>query len=328
MTAITHTLTTPPSHLRPFDVGRDLNAVADLVETCFADTLDEDGRRYVQQMHAAARNPRYLRWASAVADHVSMPLTGYVWEEDGHLAGNLSLIPFFSQGRRFYLIANVAVDPAYRRRGIARSLTLTALEHARSQGASAVWLHVREENQAAFNLYSLLGFRERARRTTWEASSPGRSAGPAQTQPGITITRRQRQHWPQQRAWLKSLYPPALTWHLPFNLRAFQPGPIGYLQRFFNGAVIRQWAALQGKDLLGLLAWQPHLHHADHLWLACSPETEGRAIPALLGYARRELGLRPRLILDFPARRGQAAIEGAGFRIQQTLIWMSIPFNR
>ena len=94
MSAITRPLNPNASHLRPFDVGKDLNAVANLVETCFADTLDEDGRRYVNHMHNAARNPRYLRWAMAVAENVPMPFSGYVWEENGYLAGNLSLIPY------------------------------------------------------------------------------------------------------------------------------------------------------------------------------------------------------------------------------------------
>ena len=94
MSAITRPYHPNASHLRPFDVGKDLNAVANLVETCFADTLDEDGRRYVNQMHNAARNSRYLRWAMAVADNVPMPFSGYVWEENGYLAGNLSLIPY------------------------------------------------------------------------------------------------------------------------------------------------------------------------------------------------------------------------------------------
>jgi hypothetical protein len=49
MAAITHPTTTSSSHLRAFDVRHDLDAVADLVEVCFADTLDADGRRYIQQ---------------------------------------------------------------------------------------------------------------------------------------------------------------------------------------------------------------------------------------------------------------------------------------
>jgi GNAT superfamily N-acetyltransferase len=318
MTAISPTLASPVRNLRPFDVGRDLNAVADLVETCFAETLDEDGKRYVQQMHAAARNPRYLRWASAVADRVSMPLTGYVWEENGYLAGNLSLIPFLNQGRRFYLIANVAVDPSYRRRGIARSMTFAALEHASNRGL------------AAHNLYLSLGFRERARRTTWEVSAAGRYQQLIQSQipPGITIGVQRKEHWKQQRVWLEKTYPPALTWHLPFNLTSFQPGLVGSLHRFFNDTTMKHWAATRGKDLLGVLSWQPHLHHADHLWLACATEAEDQAISSLLIQARQKLAERPRMTLDFPAGRGQSAFEAAGFHIQQTLIWMSTQLNR
>jgi ribosomal protein S18 acetylase RimI-like enzyme len=145
MSAITTTLASSARHLRPFDIRRDLDPVADLVETCFAETLDEDGKRYVHQMHSAARNPGYLRWASAVADHASIPLSGFVWEENDKVVGNLSLIPFLNQGRQYYLIANVAVDPEYRRQGIARALTEAAMEQVRNRGLVRRWPHVRRE---------------------------------------------------------------------------------------------------------------------------------------------------------------------------------------
>ena len=45
MAAITKTIasSSTDSQLRPFDARRDLGAVADLVELCFADTLDSEG---------------------------------------------------------------------------------------------------------------------------------------------------------------------------------------------------------------------------------------------------------------------------------------------
>jgi GNAT superfamily N-acetyltransferase len=130
--------------LRPFDVRRDLAAVADLVEQCFADTLDPDGERYLEQMRAASRNPGFIHFAAAASEWSSVPLTGYVWEEDGKVVGNISLIPFALRNQRNYLIANVATHPAYRRRGIAHSLTSQAIEHARRRGAPSAWLHVRQ----------------------------------------------------------------------------------------------------------------------------------------------------------------------------------------
>jgi len=327
MSAITRPLNPNPNQLRPFDVRKDLNAVADLIETCFADTLDEDGRRYVNQMHAAARNPGYLRWAMAVTENVPMPFSGFVWEENGYLAGNLSLIPYKYQDKRCYLIANVAVDQAYRRKGIALSLTNNAIEHARKRGIDEIWLHVRSENEAALILYQSLGFVERAQRTSWEIKPGSQNRNVSQTNiepTDIGITRPQSRYWDQYRQWLRDLYPPELTWHQPFHLATLRPGLIGSVYRFFAGSHIKQWAAQQGQRHIGILTWQPHTKHADHLWLASSADDEGRVIGALLPVARRQLAQRRRILLDYPAGRAILALHDQGFRIQQTLIWMRL----
>ena len=52
-------------------------------------------------------------------------------------------------------ILNLAVDPRFRRRGIAREL----LRNALNESASVWFLEVRESNQAAIFLYKSLGFR-------------------------------------------------------------------------------------------------------------------------------------------------------------------------
>jgi ribosomal protein S18 acetylase RimI-like enzyme len=171
MTAVTDLLlpSFAQGHLRKLDVRNDLEAVANLVEMCFADTLDADGRRYLQQMRAAARSSQLLSWTNALNEYSPHPMAGYVWEEDGQIIGNLSLIPFSSKGERCYLIANVAVNPLQRGRGIARALTVAALDHARSHRVASAWLQVRHDNPAAIHIYQSLGFRERLRRTTWRS---------------------------------------------------------------------------------------------------------------------------------------------------------------
>jgi ribosomal protein S18 acetylase RimI-like enzyme len=324
MVAISSSLRTPSGALRRFDPRRDLVAVADLVERCFAETLDADGRRYIEQMHAAARNPAYLRWAAAIGDNAPMPLNGYVWVEDGHLIGNLSLVALRYQGHRCYLIANVAVDAAHRRRGIARSLTLTAIEHARRRGAGA-WLQVRADNQPAVTLYRSLGFQERARRTTWENLSPIPALLPSEpgSQPVSMIPTRSS-HWPAQRAWLAQLYPPTVSWHLPFERSALRCDSWGGLYRFISGTEVRHWSAAYRRRLVGVLTWQPLANHSDHLWPAVHPEAEELALPALLQHARLHIPSRRRLCIDYPAYRANAAFEAAGFQIHQTLIWMSL----
>ena len=106
--------------MRPLNVLRDLSAVADLIELCFSPTMDNEGQRYLSDMRRASRDDSFLHWASRMTETASMPLMGYVWEQDGRIIGNASLIPFRDKGKRIYLIANVATHPDYRRQGIGR----------------------------------------------------------------------------------------------------------------------------------------------------------------------------------------------------------------
>jgi ribosomal protein S18 acetylase RimI-like enzyme len=329
---IANLLGTPTSSgvLRPLEVRRDLGRVADLVEYCFADTLDVDGRRYIQQMRSVAQNPTALSWVNTLSERVNLPMSGFVWEEDGKIVGNLTLIPYHVRGVRYYLIANVAVHPDYRRRGIAFRLTKRALEQARQQNIPASWLHVREENDGAVQLYRSLGFRERARRTTWmsnnraDLSQPEGEARPADLDGRIKVGSRRSEDWLPQKTWLQQLYPAELNWHLPFKPAALKPGLAGFLYRSFNTIDIHQWSAWEAEKLLGVLAWHSSQAYADSLWLATYQEAEDTAAAALLRYARQRLSPRRPLTLDYPAGRAVQAIQDAGFYHHQTLIWMSI----
>jgi ribosomal protein S18 acetylase RimI-like enzyme len=327
MATLTNLMVSGPidTHMRPFDVRRDLVPVADLVEQCFAETLDPDGERYLEQMRAASRNPGFLHFAAAASEWSSVPMSGYVWEEDGKVVGNISLIPFALHNQRNYLIANVATHPAYRRRGIGRNLTSQAVEHARRRGAPSVWLHVRQENEAAVNLYLSLNFIERARRTTWY-SQTGSLSGELPTD--LAIGPRRAQFWETQLAWLKQTYPPILTWHLPLRLAALRPGIGGSLYRFFTTAFLTQWAVQRGNKLLGALAWQSTSSYAEILWLAAPQRADESAVYALLLYARQRLSHRRPLTIDYPASQSDLAIRSAGFSAHQTLIWMSIEFAK
>lgn len=189
MAAITTPILIQTRQLRPLSIIHDLPGVADLVEKCFADTMDPEGRRYIQQMRRAGQDNVFMRWAANAAESVSMPLSGYVWEENGEIIGNVSLIPYRNKKRKIYLIANVAVRPDYRRRGIGRALTTAAMRHASERHAAATWLHVRDDNPGAIALYRSLGFQELARRTLWQAK-PDRNASIDGL--GIAIAKRSR----------------------------------------------------------------------------------------------------------------------------------------
>jgi ribosomal protein S18 acetylase RimI-like enzyme len=50
------------------------------------------------------------------------------------------------------------VDPAHRRRGLARAVLAELLEWGAEQGATTAWLHVETDNIAARALYESMGF--------------------------------------------------------------------------------------------------------------------------------------------------------------------------
>lgn len=314
----------PVSHVRKVNIRQDLLDVADLIELCFASTLDEDGRDYLRQLRWTARDASYLSWLQGAAERISMPLYGFVWEEGGHIVGNLSLIPIYRRGKIFYLIANVAVHPNFRRRGIGRQLTQTAVDHLRQRGIDSAWLQVRDDNPGAQNLYRSLGFVECARRTTWQSG-----ATPPfllrHNHSSITVHPRRGEDWPQQLAWLRRAYPPEVAWNLPINLASFRPSAWNALLTYLRGDRQQHWTAWQGDAPVGFLTWELAHASADVLWLAAPEQDDERAILALLPAVRELLAHRQRpLTLNYAAERGGDAFLRAGFVHHQTLVWMKM----
>jgi ribosomal protein S18 acetylase RimI-like enzyme len=306
-------------HLRPLSIFRDLPAVADLIELCFSNTMDIDGRRYVQELRRTGSDNSFLKWANRAAETTSLPLTGYVWEEDGKIIGNASLVPFRHGTRRIYLIANVAVHPEYRRRGIGRLLTEHAMQHATERKTDSIWLHVREDNPHAVDLYTKLGFVERARRVTWQA---GTDPYTPRLQTDISITSRHPGFWTLQKDWLARHYPNSLAWHRNWNFNSLRPGFWNWLYLTMIDANIRQWIAVRENELEAALAWIPQ-GRGEGLFGATGDESAPEALTALLLQARRDLSpFYPNIQMEFPISRFDGAIQSAGFRSLRTLIWM------
>ncbi len=324
MTAITETFTShSESHIRPFDPRRHLNAVADLIEVSFAETLDPDGKDYLQRMRSAANSHALASWISSV-EWASPAMQGFVWTEGERVVGNASLIPYFIHGKRNYLIANVAVHPDYRRRGIGRNLTARSIEFIRSSKSPSAWLHVREDNIPAERLYRSMGFMERARRTTWLSHPDFEKIAPP---PGYRILSPGRNIWKQQRRWLEMTYPSQLSWHMPIKIASLRPGWIGALVRFLYAVTIRQWAILRQGEPAAVLSWQSTLNYANALWLAAPKAPAEDLVLALISHARRTLANTRPLMLDYPAHQLEGVFTRGGFYAQQTLIWMELPLS-
>jgi hypothetical protein len=257
-----------------------------------------------------------------MSETASLPLMGYVWEEDGRIIGNASLIPFRNKGKRIYLIANVATHPDYRRRGIGRALTERVMKQARDKNASAIWLHVRDDNPGAIRLYEELGFQEIARRTTWQANPEHRLISP---DTDITIVPRHPRFWTLQQIWLQRLYPQALSWYQSWNINSLRPGLWNWIYLLFIDFSVKQWAAVRNDELLATLTWLPQGGRSESLFAATGSAQGSRdALTSLLIHARRTITYPPYLTLDYPAGEMMEAIRAAGFTPRRTLLWMQV----
>jgi ribosomal protein S18 acetylase RimI-like enzyme len=284
--------------------------------------MDNDGQRYLSDMRRASRDDSFLRWASRMTETASMPLMGYVWEQDGRIIGNASLIPFRDRGKRIYLIANVATHPDFRRQGIGRALTERVMKQARDKKAAAIWLHVRDDNPGAVKLYQDLGFQEIARRTTWQGNADHHLTTPDRN---IQIVPRHPRFWPLQQEWLRRVYPKELAWYQSWDTNALRPGLWNWFYLLFIDFNIRQWAALRNEELLATLTWMPQGGRSESLFAGAGPgSASAEALTALLVHARRSISYPPAVTLDYPSDEMVDAIRAAGFTPRRTLIWMRV----
>jgi ribosomal protein S18 acetylase RimI-like enzyme len=153
----------------------DLDALADLLTNCFHDRSGWFGwlhpffrmgiyedlririRRSPQEYRCwiAIAGPHRPSTAIAVAPSHALPneLVGTV-----ELSARSSM-PLGWNGGRYPYIANLAVRPDCRRRGVAKQLLAICEATAQEWGFQDIYLHVLDDNQAARRLYERLGYR-------------------------------------------------------------------------------------------------------------------------------------------------------------------------
>lgn len=122
--------------------SRHVPQVAALEKMCFSDPWSENS------VASELENP-LSRWLVAVEGE---QVLGYV--------GSQTVLDESD-------MMNLAVDPAFRRRGIARALVLALIEQLRKMGSRQLTLEVRASNESAQALYAQLGFESVGRRKNY-----------------------------------------------------------------------------------------------------------------------------------------------------------------
>lgn len=310
----------PPGNIRKFDLARDGELVADLIEDAFDLKNDPDGQNVLVQMRENARRLKQANW---------MPLSGstlgFVWELDGRLVGNISLIPFTHESHKLHLLANVAVDPALRGQGIGKALTSHALRYSRQVGVRDVWLQVKRENDAAIRMYQKLGLNPKHCLDVWKKrQSLKLKQAPHYYYPSSYEVRlRELGDWQSQREWLRLNYPPATRWYSPLDFGNLSPW--AWINPFRWGKMIElhHYSLCAGKELAAVLSHQRTSLRSDNLYIA-APQTsaETEQVGSLLDQFLRENWAGKPLAVEYPAGRASSSFENSGFTLARTLLWM------
>ena len=104
----------------------------------------------------------YVTPLSSLLHFYEVPSEGFLVAEVenmvvGYVVGNMLTS---QEGHKEGHILDIAVDPAYRKRGVGTTLMMRIMEMFRARGASKVRLEVRVSNMGARKFYSRLGFKE------------------------------------------------------------------------------------------------------------------------------------------------------------------------
>ena len=313
-------------HIRPLDLTKDLEDVANIIETCFDTYLDDDGHRFLRHLRSLSTNRSLQNRAQLF---LRLPMQGFVWEEDGKIIGNLSLMfvratireQFISIPKPGYLIANVATYPEHEGRGIAKALTDRALAYIKSRNLQHAFLQVRDNNPTALHIYESYGFREFARRSTW-FKMPERNS--VEINKDYLIKIPNWKDWIKLRTLYTKNYPKNVQWHLPIQIPLLRPGTLGSLNRSIYEAEFKQWALYNNQNhegAIGSVTWQTSKNMTNYIWVASDEHNDMIALSNLIPFMENQIS-RKKVTLDFPYSRGNKILSDLGFIHKQNLIWM------
>ncbi len=311
--------------VRPINLRRDTHQVLQLLDVAFGSELDAENRRSLQRSLIMASQP----WFQPLVFPPGAAMPGFVWEQDDLIVGNVSIMQTLEPGR--YIIANVAVHPDWRRRGIAHELMQTALSHLVGKRAHTVMLQVKRHNQAAKDLYLQLGFREVGAVTSWYGTPPYIHDLPLY-EGGPVIRPLRHREWRAAYILDTASMAADLNWPDPLRHDRYKTGLWASLKNFANGCQAEHWVTSNSADRLTGVAsiyseWQrPHT-----VTLRIHPDSCGQLERYLLAKVLRRLDYLPRrqVRLDHPAEDAltNQLLQEAHFRLQRTLVVMRLDLD-
>ncbi len=329
MTAAWLLKSSAPSGLQPVDLSRHLGGIAELIELCFSHELDAGARGLIREMRWLSRTGPALRVLQVGLMGQQPWNLGFVWVEAGRVVGTVSTQP--ATGRReTWIVANVAVHPDFRRRGLADQLMRATLDLIGRQGGVRAILQVDDNNLGAVTLYRRLGFGRVTTQTTW--MRPAHLAPPPFQPAPFDVRQRGPGEWRAHLALASLVRPEGLAWGHPLAAGDLRPGLARSLEQVLTARFEQHWVAFDpapagaaSPRLAGALTVQANTGDGDRLVLLVHPGFRGQLELPLLAHGLRRRGRRPlpvRVEHSADDEAASQALAHLGFQPRRSLRWM------
>jgi ribosomal protein S18 acetylase RimI-like enzyme len=310
---------------RPINMRRDAAGILRLLDVAFGNELDAENRRNLQRSLVMVSQPWYRPFVVSTLGDVP----GFVWEEAGRIVGNVSIMSTREPGR--HIIANVAVHPDWRRRGIARDLMRMSMHHLSTLGASTVMLQVKAHNQGAQQLYTTLGYDTIGAISSWLGRPTSLAAPPARAA-DVPIRPLRSREWRAAYQLDQTSMHADLNWPDPLRPEAYKSGLLSRMWQTLSGRQTEHWVTDNGNgQLTGLASIRSEWARPHALTVRVHPDSRGFLERPLLAKLLRRLTYLPRrrVRVDHPADDALMAtlLEDARFRCQRTLVVMRYDFG-
>ena len=242
-------ITLPASHSRKgprqINPNSDLPQLIDLLRLVFGKELDAEGQQMFRSLPDSSAPAIFWRLDPLLA----RLWPGYVWEVDGRIVGNVTLLP--TRSPRRYLVANVAVHPDFRQQGIARALMSSIEEDVRQRRGREILLQVDYDNEMAIRLYQSLGYEVRGSVTSWRSSVSRVRDLPVEergTHRFKRVRKLERKRWKEAYRLDCLALIPDLHWPDTLEVEAYKKGLWQRASDFLNGRVERTWMTVNDEN--------------------------------------------------------------------------------
>jgi len=311
---------------RPVNLRQDIPQILKLLELVFGKSIGAEGRRMLSSNLALSLKPAPFWRLSPDIGKLSL---GYVWEEDGVVIANATVLNTKMAGR--YLVVNVAVHPDFRQQGIARGLMETIITSLRAQDAKEILLQVEAENVPAINLYNSLAFNSLGTMNSWRTTVSRLRAvqeySYGQYKP--RLRKLHRNEWQAAYELDLTCLKPELNWPEALPIDIFRRGIWHMIDKFVNGRQSEAWVIVDtNNQMLALNGIWSEWGRAHRVSLRILPEWRGKLERQLLANTVHRLRYLPRrnIRLDHPADDEimNQLLQDANFSVNKTLTHMRL----